>query len=82
MFWVMLYNHPEYNAKIRLMQALGPVARMDRTTCPLRIFAPYANELEVSLRGGTRPAVEHNVQTSTGMPLSFRIDLVGPKPHQ
>ena len=42
-----MYNHPEYNAKIRLMQALGPVARMDRTTCPLRIFAPYANQLEV-----------------------------------
>ena len=47
MFWVMMNNHPEYNDKVALMQGLGPVARVDHTHSVVRIFAPFANEIEV-----------------------------------
>ncbi|XP_037071346.1 lipase 3-like [Pollicipes pollicipes] len=46
MFWVMMYNHPEYNDKVRLMQGVGPVARLDHTSSVIRYFAPFANQIE------------------------------------
>ncbi|XP_043240495.1 lipase 3-like isoform X2 [Amphibalanus amphitrite] len=46
MFWVMMNDHPEYNDKVALMQGLGPVARVDHMHSVIRIFAPYANEVE------------------------------------
>jgi len=46
MFWVMMDDHPEYNAKVRLMHALGPVARVDHMKSVIRIIAPLANEVE------------------------------------
>ena len=47
MFWVMMNYHPEYNAKVALMQGLGPVARVDHMHSVVRIFAPFANDIEV-----------------------------------
>ncbi|KAF0288963.1 Lipase 3 [Amphibalanus amphitrite] len=47
MFWVMMNDHPEYNDKVALMQGLGPVARVDHMHSVIRIFAPYANEVEL-----------------------------------
>ena len=49
MFWVMMNDHPEYNAKVALMQGLGPVARVDHMHSVIRVFAPFANEIEVRL---------------------------------
>ena len=47
MFWAMMNSRPEYNDKVALMQALGPVARVDHITSPIRKLAPFANEIEV-----------------------------------
>ena len=47
MFWVLMNNHPEYNSKIRLMQALGPVARVDHMSSAVRLLAPFSNDIEV-----------------------------------
>ena len=47
MFWVMMNDHPEYNDKVALMQGLGPVARVDHMHSVIRIFAPFANDVEV-----------------------------------
>ena len=47
MFWVLMNNHPEYNDKVALMQGLGPVARVDHMHSVIKIFAPFANDIEV-----------------------------------
>ncbi|XP_037086521.1 lipase 3-like isoform X2 [Pollicipes pollicipes] len=46
MFWVMMNDHPEYNDKVRLMQGLGPVARVDHMHSVIKLLAPFANEIE------------------------------------
>jgi len=46
MFWVLMNNHPEYNSKIRLMQALGPVARVDHMSSAVRLLAPFSIDIE------------------------------------
>ncbi|KAG8260639.1 hypothetical protein J6590_092468 [Homalodisca vitripennis] len=47
MFFVLCSSRPEYNAKVRYMAALAPVAYMGHTTSPLRYLAPYAQSFEV-----------------------------------
>lgn len=46
--WVLLSSKPEYNAKIKLMSALAPVAYSDHFITPLRLLAPFEGELEVN----------------------------------
>uniref|UniRef100_A0A1B6G3S2 Partial AB-hydrolase lipase domain-containing protein n=1 Tax=Cuerna arida TaxID=1464854 RepID=A0A1B6G3S2_9HEMI len=46
MFFVLCSSRPEYNAKVRYMAALAPVAYMGHTTSPLRYLAPYAQSFE------------------------------------
>jgi hypothetical protein len=43
-------ERPEYNAKIKLMSALAPVAYMEHMKSPLTVLAPIANQLEVKYK--------------------------------
>lgn len=47
MFWIAMSHYPEYNAKIRLMTALAPVAFVGHIKSPVRLLAPFATEAEV-----------------------------------
>ena len=49
MFWIAMAERPEYNAKIRLMSALAPVAFMDHMGSPLGLLAPLANQIDLLL---------------------------------
>lgn len=47
-FWVMTSTKPEYNDKIKAMQALAPVGYVGNIRSPLiRAIAPFTNSLEV-----------------------------------
>ncbi|XP_059483957.1 uncharacterized protein LOC132201648 [Neocloeon triangulifer] len=45
-FFVMVSERPEYNAKIRQMHALAPVAFMGGVRSPLALLAPFVDQLE------------------------------------
>ncbi|KAG8230457.1 hypothetical protein J437_LFUL009946, partial [Ladona fulva] len=45
-FYVMTSQRPEYNEKIRAQFSLAPIAYLTHLRSPLRIFAPFANQLE------------------------------------
>ncbi|CAL4125307.1 unnamed protein product, partial [Meganyctiphanes norvegica] len=47
MFWVAMSEHPEYNSKIRVMFALGPVAYVSNIVSPIRFLSPFIKEMEV-----------------------------------
>ncbi|XP_023955273.2 lipase 3-like [Bicyclus anynana] len=50
-FWVMTSTRPEYNDKVRAMQALAPVAYVGNIRSPLiRAIAPFTNSLEKIMR--------------------------------
>lgn len=42
MFWVLASSRPEYNAKIKQMHALSPVAFMRNVKSPIRLLTPFA----------------------------------------
>lgn len=45
----MCSERPEYNAKIKMMHALAPVAFMDHAASPVvRVTEPFPNALQVS----------------------------------
>ncbi|KAF4521288.1 hypothetical protein B566_EDAN002292 [Ephemera danica] len=46
MFWIMCSEKPKYNAKIKQMHALAPVAFMGQVESPLRLMAPFVMEVE------------------------------------
>ncbi|XP_059487749.1 lipase 3-like [Neocloeon triangulifer] len=43
MFWVLASTRPEYNAKIKQMHALSPVAFMKNVKTPIRLITPFAS---------------------------------------
>ncbi|CAB3373681.1 Hypothetical predicted protein [Cloeon dipterum] len=45
-FFVMLSEKPEYNAKIKQMHALAPVAFMSGVRSPLALIAPFVDQIE------------------------------------
>ncbi|KAK4309688.1 hypothetical protein Pmani_018686 [Petrolisthes manimaculis] len=45
-FFASMSERPEYNAKIKAMAALAPVAYIDHAKGPLQELAPYANNLD------------------------------------
>ena len=47
MFFALMSARPEYNKKIRAMFALAPVASMTNVKSPIRLLAPWANDIEV-----------------------------------
>ncbi|XP_071452979.1 lipase 3-like [Hetaerina americana] len=46
MFYVMCTMRPEYNTKIKAQFSLAPVAFMTRIETPLRILAPFIDEID------------------------------------
>lgn len=48
MFYVMASTRPEYNDKILKMFSLAPIAFMSHLRSPLRLFAPFTHDIEVS----------------------------------
>lgn len=46
-FYVMCAERPEYNDKIKQMHALAPVAFMGGVRSPLRLLAPFVDQIEV-----------------------------------
>lgn len=42
-------NHPDLNEKINMMFSLAPITTVAHMRSPLRLLAPIADELEVSL---------------------------------
>lgn len=46
-FFVAMEVHPELNERINFMFALAPVARLANMRSPIRLLAPYADDLEV-----------------------------------
>ncbi|CAL8103712.1 unnamed protein product [Orchesella dallaii] len=50
MFWIAMSERPEYNAKIKLMSALAPVAHTEHMISPIRLIAPFSAEIEWLLK--------------------------------
>jgi len=50
MFWICMAERPEYNAKIKLMNALAPVAHTEHMISPIRLIAPFGNDIQWLLR--------------------------------
>ena len=46
MFFVCMATRPEYNSRIRLMNALAPVAYTEHMISPISLIAPFAGSLE------------------------------------
>jgi len=46
-FFAMASTRPEYHDKISLMIGLAPVAFVQNFRCPLRLLAPFVDNLEV-----------------------------------
>ncbi|KAF4520578.1 hypothetical protein B566_EDAN011131 [Ephemera danica] len=46
MFWILCSEKPKYNAKIKQMHALAPVAFMGKVRSPLRLMAPFVMQIE------------------------------------
>lgn len=49
MFYVLCATRPQYNAKVRYMAAMAPVAYMSHTTSPIRYLASFAHSFEVNI---------------------------------
>ena len=47
-FFAMAASQPDMQAKIHLANLLAPAAFMEHIRSPIRIIAPYANEIKVS----------------------------------
>lgn len=61
MFWVMMHYHPKYNDKIRVMQALAPIAKVSHMKSPIRVIAPFANDIhKISEFFGLRDFLPNN----------------------
>merc|ERR1712002_78930 len=45
-FWVAMNERPEYNQKIRAMFAMAPVASTDNMKSPLRLLAPFTEQVD------------------------------------
>lgn len=50
MFFAMLSSMPEYNDKVKAMFALAPVAYMTHVKSPIKLLAPFSNNLQVMAR--------------------------------
>ena len=48
-FYIAMENHPDLNEKINMMFSLAPITTVAHMRSPLRLLAPIADELEVSL---------------------------------
>lgn len=46
MFFVCMATRPEYNSRIRLMNALAPVSYTEHMISPINLIAPFANQVE------------------------------------
>lgn len=46
MFFVCMSVRPEYNSKIRLMNALAPVSYTEHMLSPIALIAPFANQID------------------------------------
>jgi len=46
MFFVCMATRPEYNSRIRLMNALAPVTYTEHMISPINLIAPFANQVE------------------------------------
>jgi len=46
MFWVCMSERPEYNEKVQLMSAFAPVAFTEHMISPIRLIAPYSEQIE------------------------------------
>ncbi|CAL8103706.1 unnamed protein product [Orchesella dallaii] len=45
-FWVCMSEHPEYNAKIKLMNAYAPVSYTQHMISPIALIAPFSGQVE------------------------------------
>lgn len=45
-FWVLMSEKPEYNSKIKLMNAYAPVSYTEHMISPIRYIAPFDGQLE------------------------------------
>jgi lysosomal acid lipase/cholesteryl ester hydrolase len=50
MFFTCMSTRPEYNSKVRLMNAFAPVSFTEHMISPINLIAPFANSLEWILR--------------------------------
>ncbi|CAG7718918.1 unnamed protein product [Allacma fusca] len=50
MFFTCMATRPEYNSKIRLMNAFAPVSFTEHMISPINLIAPFANQIEWLLR--------------------------------
>jgi lysosomal acid lipase/cholesteryl ester hydrolase len=50
-WWIAMSERPEYNAKIKLMNAFAPVAYTEHMTSPMALLAPFVNQIEVRIAG-------------------------------
>lgn len=48
MLFAMLAMRPEYNSKINAGFALAPVAYMNHVKSPIRLLAPFSNDIQVN----------------------------------
>ncbi|XP_046395248.1 lipase 3-like [Ischnura elegans] len=68
MFYVMCAERPEYNAKIRAQFSLAPVAFMSRVQTPLRLLAPFIDEIDWVMK---------MLGVNEFMPHSDLLDMIG-----
>ncbi|CAG0896314.1 unnamed protein product [Darwinula stevensoni] len=54
MFWVMSNMRPEYRDHFLSMHGMGPVSRVDHMFSPLRLIAPFTNQLQVRAENGKK----------------------------
>ncbi|ODM97071.1 Lipase 3 [Orchesella cincta] len=50
MFWICMAEVPQYNSKIKLMNALAPVAHTEHMISPIRLIAPFSTQIEWLLK--------------------------------
>eukprot|EP00096_Caligus_rogercresseyi_P015886 TRINITY_DN8382_c0_g1_i1.p1 TRINITY_DN8382_c0_g1~~TRINITY_DN8382_c0_g1_i1.p1 ORF type:complete len:417 (-),score=34.87 TRINITY_DN8382_c0_g1_i1:29-1279(-) len=47
MFWIALEENPSLNREIKLMMAMGPVAKVTHVRSPIRYLAPFSKDLKL-----------------------------------
>jgi lysosomal acid lipase/cholesteryl ester hydrolase len=59
-FYIAMETNPDLNEKVNLMFALAPITTVAHMRSPLRLIAPYADNLEVKNRLLYRPIINMN----------------------
>jgi lysosomal acid lipase/cholesteryl ester hydrolase len=54
MFFVSMSVRPEYNSKIRLMNALAPVSYTEHMLSPISLISPFCYQIDCILTGSVR----------------------------